>query len=106
MALNRQPLLMKPPQDLNIHIPASIAALPDLNLIQKAILAKVHERPGSTNSTLAKLTGLTERGVESTVSRLEKLGLIRRQGHGRARLLRLTFPVEQHTQCGENVNAE
>lgn len=97
---------MKPFQDLNIRIPAAIAARPDLNLIEKAILTRIHERPACSNGNLAKLTGLSVRGVESTLARLKRRELIRSRGHGQARRLLLTFPVERHAECGENVNAE
>jgi len=96
---------MKPPGELTITIPAAIAALPDLNLIEKVILARIHERPSCSNNGLATLTGLSERGIESALARLRKRGLIRSRGHGHARRLMLTFPVE-HYQCGENVNAK
>ena len=97
---------MKPPQDINIQIPADIAALPDLNLIEKAVLNRIHERSDCSNPGLAKLTGLSVRGAESTLARLRNLGLIRSSGKGRSRRLWLTFHVERHTGCGENVNAE
>ncbi len=93
---------MKPTQDLHIQIPAAIAALPDLNLIEKAVLSRVHECPACSNPGLAKLTGLSVRGVESTLARLKGLGLIRSRGHGQARRLSLAFPVEHHTACSED----
>ena len=34
---------MKPPNELTISIPASIASLRDLDLIEKVILARIHE---------------------------------------------------------------
>ena len=97
---------MKPPSELNITIPASIVALPDLNLIEKAVLSRIHERPACSNGGLAKLTGLSVRGVESTLARLTRRGLVHSRGHGRARRLMLTFRVERHAECGENANAE
>jgi len=97
---------MKPPQDINIHIPVAIAVLPDLNLIEKAVLNRIHERPDCSNGGLAMLTGMSLRGIEAALARLRTLGLIRSRGHGRARRLMLTFPVEHHVECGENVNAE
>gem|GEM_PF-2565204 len=97
---------MNPPTDINIHIPASIAALRTLNLIEKVILSRIHERPACSNGDLATLTGLSERGVESTVARLKKQRLIRNQGHGQARRLMLTFLVEHHSACGETTNAK
>jgi DNA-binding MarR family transcriptional regulator len=97
---------MKPPRELNITIPASIVALPGLNLIERAILNRIHERPDCSNGGLAMLTGMSLRGIEAALARLRTLGLIRSRGHGRARRLILTFPVEHHVECGENVNAE
>jgi Winged helix-turn-helix DNA-binding len=97
---------MKPPQDLIINIPASIVALPDLNLIEKAILNRVHERPGCTNPGLAKLAGLSVRGVESTLARLKERGLVCSQGHGPSRRLSLTFAVEHHAECGASVDMQ
>ncbi len=97
---------MKPPQAITIHIVAEIAALPDLNLIERAILNRIHERPDCSNGGLAKLTGLSKRGIESTLARLKKRELIRSRGHGHARRLWLAFPVERCMECGENVNAE
>lgn len=96
---------MKPPTDLNLCIPASIVGLQDLNLIEKAILNRIRERPSCSNSGLAKLTGLSVRGIESTLARLKKRGLLGSQGHGQARRLILTFPVEHHAPCGQDLNA-
>ena len=95
---------MKPPSELNITIPASIVALPDLNLIEKAILSRIHERPACSNGGLAKITGLSLRGTEATLVRLKKRELIRSSGHGHARRLWLTFLVEHHTECGKDRN--
>src|SRR6266581_8604176 len=97
---------MKPPNELTISIPASIAALPDLNLIERTILARIEEWPACHNADLATLTGLSLRGVESTLARLRERDLIQVTGKGRARRLFLQFHVEQHTRCGDvNGNA-
>lgn len=91
---------MKPPTELTIHIPVAIASLPNLDLIERAILNRIHERPACRNADLAALTGLSQRGVESTLWRLRERDLIQVTGKGRARRLTLTFHVEHHTQCG------
>jgi hypothetical protein len=96
---------MKPLTDLNLCIPASIVGLQDLNLIEKAILARIDEKPMCPNRSLSKLTGLSVRGVESTLARLKKRGLLGSQGHGQARRLILTFPIEHHAPCGQDLNA-
>src|SRR2546425_1171601 len=97
---------MKPPQEINIHISAAIAALADLNLIERTILTRIEECPACHNADLAKLTGLSLRGVESTLARLRERDLIQVTGKGRARRLFLRFHVEQHTRCGDvNGNA-
>lgn len=97
---------MKPPSELNITIPASIVARSDLNLIEKAILNRIYERPACSNGNLAGLTGLSLRGIEATVARLKKRELIRSSGHGHAHRLWLTFPVERHVECGHNGNGQ
>src|SRR5206468_2638270 len=85
-------------------IPAAIAALPDLNLLEKATLAYIANFPACSNAKLAKLTGLSERGVESMLARLRKDGLLRKSGEGKARRHDLTFAVVDHVECG-NTNA-
>lgn len=77
------------PTDITIHIPVAIAALPNLDLIERVILARVDECPASRNSDLAPLTGLSQRGIESTLARLRERDLIEVTGKGRARRLRL-----------------
>ena len=96
---------MKPPTDINIHILAAIVALPDSDLIEKTILARIHEWPACHNADLATLTGLSERGIESTLARLRDRGLIQVTGKGRARRLWVRFHVEHHSACGESANA-
>ncbi len=94
------------PQDLTIVIPAGIAALPDLNLVEKAALAHIAKFPGCSNGRLSKLTGLSVRGVEALLARLRKRGLIQMAGKGCARRHEPTFYVEHHTPCGKDEIAE
>lgn len=96
---------MKPPSELTLTIPASIMSVPDLNLIERVILNHIHERPHCSNNDLATLTGLSERGIESTLARLKREGMIRSRGNGPARRLILMFLVEHNTPCGETTNA-
>ena len=109
---------MNPTTAIDLHIPAAIVALPDLNLIQRVILTRIHKRPFCSNRSLASLTGLSVRGVESTLARLRSQGLIASPDRGPTRRLVLTFPVETrsqgneivnvktHTECGEMRNAD
>jgi len=97
---------MKPPSELIITIPAAIVALPGLDLIERVVLHRINERPACANKDLAALTGLSMRGVESTLARLRQRGLVRSRGYGQARRLTLTFPVERHAECGESVSAK
>jgi hypothetical protein len=88
------------PTGINIHIPVAIAALPGLKLIERVILTRIDERPACHNAHLAALTGLSERGIESTLARLRDRDLIQVTGKGRARRLWVRFHMEHHTQCG------
>lgn len=88
--------------DLTITVPAEIVALPNLSLVELVALAHLYEWPGSSNARLAKRLGLSERGIEAMLRRLRQRGLIQQHGKGHARVLRLMFPVEHHTECGEN----
>jgi hypothetical protein len=90
-------------EDITITIPAAIAAVPDLTLAERVALAFIHDHPVSSNLALAHLLGISVRGVEDLLSRLRQKNLIQRDGKGRAREHRLTFPVQSHTKCG---NAE
>lgn len=92
--------------DVTVNIPAAIAALTDLNLLEKAALAHIAKSPECSNSNLSKLTGLSERGVESTLARLRKRGFIQRLGEGRARRHKILLHMEHHTPCGKDEVAE
>jgi hypothetical protein len=87
--------------DVTLVIPAAIAALPDLNLLEQAALAHIYKFPGCSNAGLAKRTGLSQRGVEALLARLRKRRLIEMSGRGSARRHELTFPVEPRTKCGK-----
>jgi hypothetical protein len=93
---------MSIPTDLNIVIPAAIAALPGLNLSERVALAHIAKRPGCSNAALAKLLGVSVRGAENLLRRLRANGLIQPVGRGRARQHVLLFPVEHPTLCGKN----
>ncbi len=93
-------------KELTITIPAEIAALPGLNLLEKAALAHIANCPGCSNAGLAKKTGLSVRGVEAMLARLRKRGLIRKLGKGSARRHELTFAVAHHTKCGKTEAVE
>lgn len=97
---------MNPPKDLNIAIPAAIAALPGLNLSERAALAHVAKFPGCSNRSLSKVLGVSVRGAENILRRLRNAGHIRPVGKGRARRHDLMFPVEHHTSCGKTDNDE
>lgn len=90
---------MSSSEDITITIPAAIAALPDLDLIEKTLLARIDESPACHNADLAVLTGLSKRGIQSTLGRLRERDLIQVIGKGRARRLFLRFHVEQHMGC-------
>ncbi|OQB94248.1 MAG: hypothetical protein BWX84_00297 [Verrucomicrobia bacterium ADurb.Bin118] len=90
--------------EIIITIPVAIAGQPDLNLIEKAILAFIEARPACHNADLATLTGLSERGVESTLARLRDHGLIQVTGKGRAR--QLWLHVEHHSACGQDPHSQ
>lgn len=89
-----------------ITIPVAIAGLPDLNLIEKVMLAYIEEQPATHNTDLATLTGLSERGIESILARLRDRDLIQVTGKGRARRLWVRLHVEHHTGCGQDTNTE
>lgn len=91
---------------LTIEIPAEIVALPDLSLAERVALAHIHEWPGSSNARLARVLGVSVRGAEQMLRRLRECGLIEQVGKGRARVHRLTFPVEHHTKCEEAKSAK
>lgn len=87
--------------DIEIKIPASIAAM-KLPVAQKIVLAHIANFPGCSNARLAKLIGVSNRGVESLLRRLRRQGYIEPAGKGRARRHYLMFPVERHTECGDS----
>jgi len=89
-------------QDLTIVIPAHIAALTDLTLQEKFVLAHINRFSGCSNSKLAKLTGMSIRWIEVTLARFRERGLIKHLGKGRARRHQLLFPVEHHIPCGKH----
>src|SRR6266852_3738213 len=93
------------PVDLNLHVPAGIAAL-NLPLNEKVALAHLSEHPGSSNGSLAKLLGRSVRGIELMLRRLRESGLLQQVGKGRARVHRLMFPVEHHRKCEEIESAK
>jgi DNA-binding CsgD family transcriptional regulator len=88
--------------DLNLHVPAAIVGLPSLSLAEKVALAYLLDHPGCSNASLARLLGLSQRGVEALLRRLRERGLIAQVGKGRARQHRLRFPVEHHIKCEQN----
>src|SRR6266436_1386743 len=94
------------PSALTIVIPGEVVCLPDLTIAERITLAHINEFPGCSNFRLAKLLGISVRGVEEMLRRLRERGLIEQVGSGRARTLRLVFPVEHHTKCEENEDAE
>ena len=92
----------KATDDLTITIPAAIASLPGLNLLEKAALAHIAKLPACSNAGLSKVCGLSVRGVEAMLTRFRKRGLVEMVGKGRARRHELTFPVEHRTKCGKD----
>jgi hypothetical protein len=88
--------------DLTITIPAAIASLPGLNLLERAALAHIAKKPACSNAGLSKLTGLSVRGVEVMLARFRRRGLVMMAGKGRARRHELTFLVEHPTKCGND----
>ena len=102
MSTNKNPLsIHDQTHDVTVIIPAAIAALPDLNLLEKAALAHISRYPACSNAGLSKLCGLSERGIESLIARLRKRGLVEMLGEGRARRHELTLPMEPSTNCGK-----
>lgn len=93
-------------KDLTITIPAAIAALPDLNLLERAALAHISRYSACSNASLSKLTGLSVRGTEAMLARLRKRGLVEMSGEGRARRHELMFQVKPRTDCGKTEVAE
>jgi hypothetical protein len=85
--------------DLEIRIPATIAALP-LAISEKIVLTHISSFPGCSNARLAELIGGTCRGVENLLHRLRRKGYIKQTGSGRARRHHLLFHVERHIKCG------
>ena len=83
--------------NIEIKIPAAITSLP-LAIGEKVVLTRIATNPDSTNDELAKLLGITERGVKKILHRLRSGGYIDQNGKGRARRLYLTFRVEQGTE--------
>lgn len=86
---------------IEIKIPAVIAALPGLSLVERIVLDHIDRFPGCSNGRLAKLTGLSVRGIEAMLVRLRKHGYIRRIGQGRARQHKLLVHVDRHIDCGK-----
>src|SRR5208283_2022304 len=82
---------------IEIKIPAAIATLP-LTIGEKLVLTRIAANPDCTNDKLAKLLGITERGIKKILQRLRSGGHIDQSGKGRARRLYLMFPVEQGTE--------
>ena len=80
-----------------IMLPNEIGML-SLSLSEKAVLAHILNYPKCTNRMLARLIGISERGVKKMLQRLRSRGLIGQTGKGRARRVRLTFHVKQGTQ--------
>lgn len=85
--------------DIEIRIPAAIAALP-LTISEKIVLTHIANFPGCSNARLAELIGGTCRGVENLLHRLRRQGYIEQTGSGRARRHHLLFHVERHIKCG------
>lgn len=90
--------------DVEIRIPATIAALP-LTISEKIVLTHISSFPGCSNARLAALIGSTCRGVENLLHRLRRQNYIERIGSGRARRHHLVFHVERHTKCGDSAVA-
>ena len=86
-------------QDLIITIPGPIAVLP-ITLQEKAALSRIEKIPGASNDGIARLLGISERGVEDLLRRLREQGYVERFGHGRARQHRLTSRVQSHGKRG------
>jgi hypothetical protein len=91
---------------LTIIIPGEIVSLPDLTIAERVALAHLHNFPGCSNGRLARLLGLSMRGVESMRRRLRERRLIEQIGKGRARVHLLMFHVNRHTKCDEVKSAE
>jgi len=92
--------------DVTIVIPAAIAALPDLSLAERVALAHIADHSACSNGDLARLLGISVRGVEQMVRRFRARGLIQQTGNGHARVFRLLFPVEHHSKCEEHQGAK
>jgi len=76
-------------------IPTEIAQLP-LRLTEKLAIHFIHRSPDISNDRLAQLLGMRSRGVQDMLRRLRQLGYVANYGKGRARRLKLMFPVERH----------
>jgi DNA-binding MarR family transcriptional regulator len=83
---------------VEITIPGAIAALA-LPIGEKVVLAHISKNPTCGNASLAKLTGITERGLKKLLQRLRSAGHVEQVGKRRARRIFLTFHVEQGTEC-------
>jgi DNA-binding MarR family transcriptional regulator len=79
---------MKNSTDIEIRIPAAIAALP-LSLAEKHVLAHIAINPDCTNDELSKILGITDRGIKKLLRRLRSAGYIDQNRKGRARRLYL-----------------
>jgi DNA-binding MarR family transcriptional regulator len=89
--------------DTTLTIPAAIAALP-LTLNEKIVLAEIAGNPKCGSEALAKLLGVTERGINKTVNRLQLAGYLQQLGSGRARQLYVTFSLELGTEFSKQEN--
>jgi len=97
------PHMTTAPQPITLTIPAAIVALPDLTLVERAILALLADDPAAGNGKLARQTWLTHRGVEALTRRLRKQGHLQPTKVGGGRHLLVTAVAL--TKCGEPQSA-
>ena len=82
-------------------MPPEVANLANTTLLERLALAEILRRPTRTNAGLARLLGLSVRGVEAMLRRLRDRGLIKAEGKGRGRCLVPSFHVERHIDGGD-----
>lgn len=68
--------------------------LPNLSIGERVLLAHIAKDSRTINATLARLLGITERGVESMLRRLRERNFIEVYGKSRARQLFVLYHVE------------
>ena len=98
---------MKTPlQPLNLTIPVFIRAIPGLTFTDQVVLAHLAEHPRSYNGQLARLTGLTDRGIEALIRRLCKRGHLLKVSEDGSRRFVVPAAAATHTECGNVLKAE